>query len=103
MKAKRKVDVEWIKCSNPACGKWRAVSRGLGTKVLLERMNRNKFNGGTSSSSMNNNSCGGGGGGGTGVALGEWFCSMNNWDETTATCAAPQEPLWNCRWNLSNQ
>lgn len=72
-----KVDVDWIQCSNPACGKWRAVSRGLDTKGLLARMERGKFR-----------------------DDGEWFCSMNNWDETTASCAAPQEQLWNTRWNL---
>ena len=30
-----------------------------------------------------------------------WYCSMNNWDDTKASCGAPQEPLWNCKWNLS--
>jgi hypothetical protein len=76
---KRKLDVEWIKCCNPQCGKWRAVTRGIETANLLKRLNKNKK---------------------FGEAL--WFCTMNSWDETTASCAAPQEPLWNCRWNFSN-
>eukprot|EP01040_Poterioochromonas_malhamensis_P012145 gene12146-13282_t len=74
---KRKLDVEWIRCCNPHCGKWRAVSRGIETSSLLKRLNKNKHFG-----------------------EGLWYCSMNSWDETTASCAAPQEPLWNCRWNL---
>lgn len=76
---KRKLDVEYIKCCNPNCGKWRAISRGIESSFLLKRLNKNrKF--------------------GEGIL---WFCSMNSWDDTTASCAAPQEPLWNARWNLS--
>lgn len=77
---KRKLDTEWIQCSSPSCGKWRAVSRGIETSTLLRRMNKGRHFGGE----------------------GVWYCSMNTWDDTTASCAAPQEPLWNCRWNLSN-
>jgi hypothetical protein len=76
---KRKLDVEWIRCCNPQCGKWRAVTRGIETANLLKRLNKNKRFG-----------------------EGQWFCAMNSWDETTASCGAPQEPLWNCRWNLNN-
>ena len=25
---------------------------------------------------------------------------MNSWDETQASCASPQEQLFDCRWNL---
>ena len=25
---------------------------------------------------------------------------MNNFDETVASCSAPQEALWDCPWNL---
>lgn len=77
---KRKLDTEWIQCSSPSCGKWRAVSRGIETSILLRRMNKGRHFGGQ----------------------GVWYCSMNTWDDTTASCAAPQEPLWNCRWNLNN-
>lgn len=77
---KRKVDAEWIKCSSPSCGKWRALPRTIETATLLKRFNKNRHYGGD----------------------GTWYCSMNSWDETTASCAAPQEPLWNCRWNLNS-
>lgn len=75
---KRRMDTEWIQCSNPSCGKWRAISKGIESANLIKRLNKNKRFGGDSN----------------------WFCSMNSWDDTTASCAAPQEPLWNCRWNL---
>mmetsp|Transcript_18111 Transcript_18111/g.39439 ORF Transcript_18111/g.39439 Transcript_18111/m.39439 type:complete len:244 (+) Transcript_18111:213-944(+) len=75
---KRKVDAEWVQCGNPSCGKWRAVTRSIDVAAMLRRLNKGKFYGGE----------------------GKWFCSMNSWDETTASCSAPQEPLWNCRWNL---
>lgn len=75
---KRKLDAEWIQCSNPSCGKWRAISKGIESANLIKRLNKNKRFGGDTN----------------------WFCSMNSWDDTTASCAAPQEPLWNCRWNL---
>lgn len=29
-----------------------------------------------------------------------WYCSMNSWDETQASCASPQEQIFDCRWNL---
>ncbi len=77
---KRKLDSEWIQCSSPSCGKWRAVSRGIESASLLRRLNKNRHF----------------------ASEGEWFCSMNSWDDTTASCAAPQEPLWNCRWNIHN-
>mmetsp|Transcript_14150 Transcript_14150/g.31764 ORF Transcript_14150/g.31764 Transcript_14150/m.31764 type:complete len:269 (+) Transcript_14150:86-892(+) len=75
---KRKVDGEWVQCGNPSCGKWRAVPKAIEVAAMLRRLNKGKFYGGE----------------------GKWFCSMNSWDETTASCSAPQEPLWNCRWNL---
>jgi hypothetical protein len=75
---KRKLDTEWIQCSNPSCGKWRAISKGIESANLIKRLNKNKRFGGDTN----------------------WFCSMNSWDDTTASCAAPQEPIWNCRWNL---
>jgi hypothetical protein len=24
----------------------------------------------------------------------KWYCAMNTWDETVASCAAPQEPYY---------
>ncbi len=78
---KRKADAEWIRCSNPSCGKWRAISRGIDSIALLKKLNKNKRFGGEPL----------------------WYCSMNSWDDTTASCAAPQEPLWDCRWNLMNK
>jgi hypothetical protein len=32
----------------------------------------------------------------------EWFCCMNFWDESQASCSAPQDALWNTEWNLFN-
>lgn len=81
---KRRMDVDWIQCSNPVCGKWRAITvHGMDTHVMLRRLNRNPR-------------------GGWNTKETEWFCSMNSWDETTASCAAPQEAIWDCRWNLGN-
>eukprot|EP01038_Epipyxis_sp_PR26KG_P008538 gene8538-11540_t len=77
---KRKLDVEWIRCCNPSCGKWRAVLRSVETIAMMHRLNKNKKFG----------------------AGPLWYCSMNSWDDSTSSCAAPQEPLWNCRWNISN-
>lgn len=78
---KRKQDVEWIQCSSPSCGKWRAISRGIESANLIKRLNKNKRFGGEFA----------------------WYCSMNPWDDSTASCAAPQEPLFNCRWNLAKE
>jgi hypothetical protein len=78
---KRKVDPEWVQCSNVSCGKWRAIPRSIEAATVLRRLNKSRHFGGE----------------------GVWYCSMNSWDETTASCAAPQEPLWNCRWNLNSR
>lgn len=76
---KRKTDVEWIRCSNPSCGKWRALTRNIDSSILLSKLHKNRqFNEGAA-----------------------WYCSMNSWDESFASCSAPQEALWNCRWNLN--
>eukprot|EP00981_Chlorochromonas_danica_P001681 scaffold369_cov177-Ochromonas_danica.AAC.14 len=77
---KRKSEVEWIRCSNPSCGKWRAISRNIDSNVLLTKFFKNKH---------------------FAEQGGAWYCCMNSWDETMASCSAPQEPLWNCRWNLN--
>lgn len=78
---KRRLDTEWIRCCNPSCGKWRAIARGIDSNTLLKRLYKGRHQ----------------------SAQGKWYCSMNNWDDTTASCAAPQEPLWNCKWNLHNR
>lgn len=77
---KRKLDMDWIRCSNAACGKWRAIPvRGLDTIAMLKRLNtRGKW----------------------GAKSTVWYCSMNSWDETTASCAAPQESLIDAPWSL---
>jgi hypothetical protein len=77
---RKKPEVEWIRCCNPTCGKWRAISvRGMDSAALLSRLNaKGKWGGRTIS----------------------WYCAMNTWDETTASCAAPQEPLYDTPWNL---
>ena len=78
---KRTLDVEWVKCCNPLCGKWRAIGiRGLDSSNMLKRLNRSSR---------------------WGKRM-EWFCSMNVWDESRASCVAPQEPLWDCSWNLTS-
>lgn len=56
---------EWVRCCNPACGKWRAILRFMDAKGNV--MDRAKD--------------------------GEWYCVMNTWDEKMASCAAPQENL----------
>eukprot|EP00934_Nitzschia_sp_Nitz4_P003776 Nitzschia sp. Nitz4//scaffold122_size67431//51560//53101//NITZ4_006093-RA/size67431-augustus-gene-0.53-mRNA-1//1//CDS//3329534427//3766//frame0 len=56
---------EWIRCSNPSCGKWRAILRIMDAKAaVIDR-----------------------------ATYGEWYCVMNVWDEKMASCAAPQENL----------
>ena len=79
---KRRLDVDWIQCSKPSCGKWRAISlRGLDTNNMLGKLSA-PARGGWRTRDI------------------AWYCSMNSWDETKASCSAPQEPLWDCRWNL---
>jgi hypothetical protein len=33
----------------------------------------------------------------------KWYCAMNSWDETQASCASPQEQLFDCKWNLGGR
>lgn len=93
MMKKKKPEIEWIRCSNPSCGKWRAISRNIDSNLLLSKLHKNRHFGEDEFS-------GGGSWGGAAGGGGVWYCSMNSWDETTASCAAPQDPLWNCAWNL---
>ena len=51
---------DWIRCTNPQCGKWRACLRNMSSKVVKDRYP-------------------------------DWTCWMNSWDETRASCTAPQE------------
>ena len=53
--------IEWIKCSNPNCGKWRALPSYLKSSSVLEMCDNT------------------------------WFCVLNTWDEGMASCAAHQE------------
>jgi len=53
--------IEWIKCSNPNCGKWRALPTYLKSSAVLEQCKNT------------------------------WFCVLNTWDEGMASCAAHQE------------
>ena len=60
-----KEPLEWIRCCNPSCGKWRAILRTMDAKQnVIDR-----------------------------AMAGEWYCVMNTWDEKMASCAAPQENL----------
>lgn len=75
---RKKGDVEWIKCCNPSCGKWRAISpRGLDTMAICKKLNYRK-------------------------SMAQWVCAMNSWDETTASCSAPQEPIYDVEWNINS-
>lgn len=75
---KRPLEVEWIKCCNPICGKWRAIHKGIPTNMMLKKLNNDRW----------------------GSKRAVWYCSMNTWDDTTASCSAPQEPIFDCPWNL---
>ena len=55
---------EWIRCCNPACGKWRMLLRSMDVSSVIEKCNG-----------------------------GEWYCVMNTWDEKAASCGAAQENL----------
>ena len=51
---------DWIRCTDPQCGKWRACLRNMSAKIVKDRYP-------------------------------DWTCWMNSWDETRASCTAPQE------------
>jgi hypothetical protein len=53
---------DWIRCSSPQCGKWRACLRNMTALLIRERYPN-------------------------------WTCWMNSWDETRASCTAPQEGM----------
>lgn len=76
---KKRSDVEWIRCCSPSCGKWRAIVRTVDPQHMLNRLSK-----GSKWGSKGN----------------KWYCSMNSWDETQASCASPQEQLYDCRWNV---
>ena len=61
---RRQIDSEWIRCCNPSCGKWRSTLRGMDAGDVLKRLNKKCWGAKTL-----------------------WYCSMNSWDETLASCA----------------
>jgi len=72
---KRKLECEWIQCCNPACGKWRPITaRNLDSTALLRKLNKDR--------------------GWSNPKKGQWFCSMNSWDETQGKSSVPE--LYEC-------
>jgi hypothetical protein len=61
---RRQMDVEWIRCCNPQCGKWRSTLRGMDAGEALKRLKKKKW-----------------------AQKTVWYCAMNTWDETLASCA----------------
>ena len=61
---RRQLDAEWIRCCNPQCGKWRSTLRGMDAGEVLKRLKKKKWGQKTT-----------------------WYCAMNTWDETLASCA----------------
>ena len=53
----------WVQCSNPSCGKWRALARGIELKEILGE------NGSTAS---------------------QWYCVQNWWDEKVRVGQVPR-------------
>lgn len=113
-----------VRCCNPECGKWRAVSRSMYPEPVFGKRKVDKFDAVCCDSQAMKLTC---------TCFGlfiyfyfvpplfcsfifcsflffvfwlcmctsqMWYCAMNAMDETVASCAAPQEPLWNCDWNL---
>ena len=101
--------VEWIRCSNPTCGKWRALppyltsAQVVGPTVQCWSTARNSNDSGDTCVDVN-----------TGMPPdnrnqhqimqqkqkdqipvplvgGKWYCVLNYWDESVASCGAPQE------------
>ena len=60
--------VDWLRCGNVNCGKWRACLRGMNGAAVMQKMRV----------------C-------VGNAPGKFYCWMNSWDEAHASCSAPQE------------
>lgn len=78
---KKRGESDWIKCSNPSCGKWRAVLRGIDVPNMLRKLNKNSKWTKSKKSAV-------------------WFCSMNTWDDSKASCGAPQDDLHDSPWNF---
>ncbi|CAM9438111.1 unnamed protein product, partial [Phaeothamnion confervicola] len=55
--------MQWVQCCNPCCGKWRALLRNADVDARRGGVGNGK----------------------------PWYCVMNYWDESLASCAAPQE------------
>eukprot|EP00520_Triparma_pacifica_P010480 CAMPEP_0118645198 /NCGR_PEP_ID=MMETSP0785-20121206/7369_1 /TAXON_ID=91992 /ORGANISM="Bolidomonas pacifica, Strain CCMP 1866" /LENGTH=224 /DNA_ID=CAMNT_0006537057 /DNA_START=41 /DNA_END=711 /DNA_ORIENTATION=+ len=54
-------ELEWVQCASSSCGKWRALPAFLSGPQLLKSCNQT------------------------------FFCVLNYWDESLASCSAPQE------------
>jgi hypothetical protein len=54
-------DLEWVQCKSQSCGKWRAMPPFIQGGALLRSCNN------------------------------QFYCVLNYWDESLASCAAPQE------------
>jgi hypothetical protein len=96
---------DWIRCNNPMCGKWRAVAKGYDISGLLRRSVKRKWGGtalpavgGISSSALQYATISSH----SGTNVVGWCCWMNTWDETKASCTAPQEDIHACKWNLAS-
>jgi hypothetical protein len=61
---RRQLDAEWLRCCNPSCGKWRSTLRGMDASEVLKRLKKKSWD-----QKIN------------------WYCAMNTWDETVASCA----------------
>lgn len=61
---RRQMDIEWIRCCNRNCGKWRSLLRGMDAGEVLKRLKKRRWG-----------------------EKPQWFCAMNTWDETLASCA----------------
>lgn len=78
-KRKASSQYQWIRCCNPSCGKWRIVLNGLDINSMIGRLNKGQ---------------------GPWKQNYKWYCTMNTWDETQATCSAPQESMYELHYNL---
>lgn len=95
---------DWIRCNNPMCGKWRAIPKGFDVGALIRRSVKRKWGGlayppnpldpPVHMPTINSHNSGN---------VAGWCCWMNTWDDTTASCTAPQEDLYSCAWNLNSR
>jgi hypothetical protein len=91
--------MEWVQCANPGCGKWRSLPRFLPSRTVMEKCNKvrlpkqslarsdlewhlHSFVGSTSSFLFHLRLL---------LVHKTWYCVLNYWDDSVASCAAPQE------------